>query len=259
VTGYGLSGPDRDRPSYDLGAFWARTGLSYQLAGAGDPLNARGAMGDHITALSALAAILAGVLQQRATGEGCIVETSLLRTGAYVLGWDLGLQSTLGKVARGEARDVTQTPLMNCYRTADDRWLFLTCLEADRHLTNVFRALGREDLLEDERFATGRGLRHNSREVIEVLDAEFAARPLEEWARRLDAAGVWWAPVSSPADVLADEQVVANGGLVDVPSGDGSRVDRSVNGPISFRGRPVHRTGPVPRLGEHGDAGFNPR
>jgi crotonobetainyl-CoA:carnitine CoA-transferase CaiB-like acyl-CoA transferase len=256
VTGYGLHGPDRDRPSYDLGAFWARSGLSYQLAGRGEPLNARGAMGDHITALSALAAILAGVLQQRATGEGCIVETSLLRTGAYVLGWDLGLQSSLGKVARGEARDVTQTPLMNCYRTADDRWLFLTCLEADRHLANVFRALGREDLLDDERFATGRGLRRNSREVIEVLDAEIASRPLDEWARRFDAAGVWWAPVSSPADVLADEQVVVNEGLVEVPSADGARVDRSVNGPISFRGRPVTRTGPVPGLGEHGDAGF---
>jgi crotonobetainyl-CoA:carnitine CoA-transferase CaiB-like acyl-CoA transferase len=259
VTGYGLRGPDRDRPSYDLGAFWARSGLSYQLAGRGEPLNARGAMGDHITALSALAAILAGVLQQRASGEGCIVETSLLRTGAYVLGWDLGLQSTLGKVARGEPRDVTQTPLMNCYRTADDHWLFLTCLEADRHLTNVFRALGREDLLADERFASGRGLRRNSPEVIEVLDAEIASRPLEEWARRFDAAGVWWAPVASPADVLADEQVVANDGLVDVPSADGARLDRSVNGPISFRGRPVRRTGPVPRLGEHDGARFRER
>jgi crotonobetainyl-CoA:carnitine CoA-transferase CaiB-like acyl-CoA transferase len=145
---------------------------------------------------------------------------------------------------------------MNCYRTADDRWLFLTCLEADRHLANVFRALGREDLLDDERFATGRGLRRNSREVIEVLDAEIASRPLDEWARRFDAAGVWWAPVSSPADVLADEQVVVNEGLVEVPSADGARVDRSVNGPISFRGRPVTRTGPVPGLGEHGDAGF---
>ncbi len=141
MSGYGLEGPERDRPSYDLGAFWARSGLSYQLASRGEPLNARGAMGDHITALSALAGILAGVLQQRATGEGCVVETSLLRTGAYVLGWDLGLQSSLGKVAQSEPREATQTPLMNCYLTADERWIFLTCLEADRHLRNVMVAL----------------------------------------------------------------------------------------------------------------------
>src|SRR5215831_7399444 len=160
VSGYGLAGPDRERPSYDLGAFWARSGLSYQL-GSDAPLNARGGIGDHITSLAALAGILGGVLQQRATGEGCVVETSLLRAGAYALGWDLGLQASLGKVARGEPREATQSPLMNAYRTADDRWLFLTCLEADRHLRSVYAALDREDLLDDERFASGRGLRKN--------------------------------------------------------------------------------------------------
>jgi len=256
VTGYGLEGPERDRPSYDLGAFWARSGLSYQLASRGDPLNARGAMGDHITALAALSGILAGVLQQRATGEGCVVETSLLRTGAYVLGWDLGLQSSLGKVAQGEPREVTQTPLMNCYRTADDRWLFLTCLEADRHLRNVLVALGREDLLDDERWTSGRTLRKNSRHVITVLDAEFAGRTLAEWGERLDAAGVWWAPVQSPADVLADEQVRVNDGIVEVPHPDGSGTTESINGPITFRGRSRRTTGAVPRLDEHPDARF---
>jgi crotonobetainyl-CoA:carnitine CoA-transferase CaiB-like acyl-CoA transferase len=256
VSGYGLEGPDRDRASYDLGAFWARSGLSYQLASRGEPLNARGAMGDHITALSALSGILAGVLQQRATGVGCVVETSLLRTATYVLGWDLGLQSQLGKVARGEPREANQSPLMNCYRTADDRWLFLTCLEADRHRRNVLVALDRDDLLDDERFASGRALRKNNREAIAVLDEEFATRPLDEWAERLDAAGVWWAPVQSPAEVLADEQLQSNDGLVQVPTPDGAATATSINGPITFRGRTRTVTGPVPRLGEHADAKF---
>jgi len=259
VTGYGLAGPERERASYDLGAFWARSGLSYQL-GSDAPLNARGGIGDHITSLAALSGILAGVLQQRATGEGCVVETSLLRAGAYVLGWDLGLQSSLGKVARGEPREATQSPLMNSYRTADDRWLFLTCLEADRHLPNVLAALEREDLADDERFANGRALRKNKHEVIEVLDAEFATRPLAEWAQRLDAAGVWWAPVQTPAEVLADEQVLANDGVVQVPHPDGDGHTLSVNGPITFtmrgRGRSRSEPGPAPRLGEHPDATF---
>jgi crotonobetainyl-CoA:carnitine CoA-transferase CaiB-like acyl-CoA transferase len=257
VTGYGLAGPDRERASYDLGAFWARSGLSYQL-GSDAPLNARGGIGDHITSLAALSGILAGVLQQRATGEGCVVETSLLRAGAYVLGWDLGLQAALGKVARGEPREETQSPLMNSYRTADDRWLFLTCLEADRHLRNVLVALEREDLADDERFANGRALRKNKREVIGVLDAEFAKRPLDEWAQRLDGAGVWWAPVRTPAEVLADEQVLANDGVVQVPHPDGDGHTLSVNGPITFtiggRGHSRTTTGPAPRLGEHPDA-----
>ena len=72
--------------------------------GDGNPLNARGGIGDHITGLAALAGVLAAVLEQRHTGKGQVVEVSLLRTGAYVLGWDLGIQMALGKVAGAEPR-----------------------------------------------------------------------------------------------------------------------------------------------------------
>ena len=135
ISGYGLRGAERNRPTYDIGAFWARSGLSMQMADhEGTPLNTRGGIGDHITGLAALGGLLAAVLEQRATGHGRVVEVSLLRTGAYVLGWDLGLQMTLGKVARAEPRDRNQAPLMNPYRAADGRWFFFTGLEASRHI-----------------------------------------------------------------------------------------------------------------------------
>jgi crotonobetainyl-CoA:carnitine CoA-transferase CaiB-like acyl-CoA transferase len=133
ISGYGLEGAERNRPTYDIGAFWARSGLSMQMADhEGTPLNARGGIGDHITGLAALGGVLAAILEQRATGRGQVVEVSLLRTGTYVLGWDLGLQMTLGKVARAEPRDRNQAPLMNPYRAADGRWFFFTGLEAAR-------------------------------------------------------------------------------------------------------------------------------
>jgi crotonobetainyl-CoA:carnitine CoA-transferase CaiB-like acyl-CoA transferase len=125
VSGYGLRGPDRNRPAYDIGAFWARSGQSVQLANSdGVPLNARGGIGDHISGLAALAGLLAAVLEQRHTGRGRVVEVSLLRTGTYVLGWDLSLQENVGKVAKAEARHSNQTPLMNSYQTKDGRWFF---------------------------------------------------------------------------------------------------------------------------------------
>ena len=68
----------------------------------GMPLNARGGIGDHITGLAALAGLLAAVLSSARPGAGRVVEVSLSRTGAYVLGWDLGLQMKLGKVAPAE-------------------------------------------------------------------------------------------------------------------------------------------------------------
>ncbi len=254
VSGYGLRGHDRNRPAYDIGAFWARSGLSVQLANSeGVPLNARGGIGDHISGLAALAGLLAAVLEQRQTGRGRVVEVSLLRTGAYVLGWDLSLQENLGKVAKSEARHENQTPLMNSYRTKDGRWFFFTGLEADRHIDAVLRALGRPDLRDDPRFADARALRKNRTEVIAVLDEIVAGRTLAEWADRLNAEGVWWAPAQGPADVLDDPQLAANDGFLALdPQADGT-VRRSVNGPVSFSDLPVGRAAPAPRLGEHTD------
>ena len=248
VSGYGLHGEDRNRPTYDIGAFWARSGLSSQMAGGdGAPLNARGGVGDHITGLAALAGILAAVLQQRETGEGRVVEVSLLRTGAYVLGWDLGLQMELGKVAGAERRDRNQSPLMNPYRAADGKWFFFTGLEAERHIGAVCRALGRPELLDDERFASARAIRKNRVEVIALLDEIIAERPLSQWSERFDREGVWWAPVHSPAEVVVDPQLLANNGVVEVEGG----AMRSVNGPVTFSDVVADPARVVPKLGDH--------
>jgi crotonobetainyl-CoA:carnitine CoA-transferase CaiB-like acyl-CoA transferase len=258
VSGYGLQGEDRNRPTYDIGAFWARSGLSRQMAdGEGNPLNARGGIGDHITGLATLSGILAAVLEQRATGTGRVVEVSLLRTGAYVLGWDLGIQMAMGKVAGAEPRDRNQAPLMNPYLTADGRWFFFTGLEAARHLPAVLRALDRPDLFEDPRFADARSIRKHRSEVIAVLDEIIAQRPLAEWIERFEAEGVWWAPAQTPAEVVEDPQFLANHGLVDVAEGPGGPAQRSVRGPVSFSDVPPGPSGPVPGLGEHTEEVFD--
>jgi crotonobetainyl-CoA:carnitine CoA-transferase CaiB-like acyl-CoA transferase len=255
ISGYGLRGDDRNRPAYDIGAFWARSGLSVQLADSeGVPLNARGGIGDHISGLAALSGVLAAVLEQRHTGRGRVVEVSLLRTGTYVLGWDLSLQATLGKVARAEARQSNQTPLMNSYRAADGRWFFFTGLEADRHVGPICRALGREDLLSDPRFAGAGAIRKNRTEVIAILDEIIAAQPLEVWAERFDREGVWWAPARGPAEVLEDPQLAANDGFLELDNGSDAAPGKSVNGPVSFSDLPVRPAAPAPRLGQHSDA-----
>ena len=248
VSGYGLRGEERNRPTYDIGAFWGRSGLAMQMAdGEGSPLNARGGIGDHITGLAALAGVLGAVLEQRRTGTGRVVEVSLLRTGAYVLGWDLGLQMALGKVSGAEPRHRNQSPLMNPYRAADGRWFFLTGLEAGRHIGPVCRALGRADLLDDPRFATASALRRHRTEVIAILDGIIAVRPLAEWAERFDAEGVWWALAQTPSEVVEDRQLVDNDGFVTVGGG----ALRSVNGPVSFSDVVADPDRGVPLLGEH--------
>jgi crotonobetainyl-CoA:carnitine CoA-transferase CaiB-like acyl-CoA transferase len=252
VSGFGLRGEERNRPTYDIGAFWARSGLSMQMADhEGTPLNARGGIGDHITGLAAVSGILAAVMEQRATGLGRVVEVSLLRTGAYVLGWDLGLQLTLGKVARAEPRDRNQAPLMNPYRAADGRWFFFTGLEASRHIGAGCRALGRPDLIDDARFADASAIRRHRTDIIAIFDERIAERPLDEWAERFEREGVWWAPARTPEEVIADPQLLANDGLVEVAGGSTGSTQRSVNGPVSFSDVAPPNGAPVPTLGQH--------
>ena len=253
ISGYGLRGDERNRPTYDIGAFWARSGLSMQMADhEGTPLNARGGIGDHITGLAALSGLLAAVLEQRATGRGRVVEVSLLRTGTYVLGWDLGLQMTLGKVARAEPRERNQAPLMNPYRAADGRWFFFTGLEASRHIDAVCRSLGRPELADDPRFADASAIRRHRTEIIAIFDEIIAERPLSEWAERFEAEGVWWAPAQTPAEVIEDPQLLANDGIVEIGGGSSGTTQRSVNGPVRFSDVAGH-IAPVPALGEHTD------
>ena len=229
-------GEDRNRPTYDIGAFWARSGLSCRWPTAtGNPLNARGGIGDHITGLAALAGVLAAVLEQRQTGRGgwsrcrCCAPAPTCSAGTWASRW------RSARWRRAESRDRNQAPLMNPYRTADGRWFFFTGLEAERHIGAVCRALGRPDLLDDPRFADAAAIRRNRTEVIALLDEIIAERPLAEWAERFDREGVWWAPARTPAEVVEDPQLLANDGFVEVDGGARARA-RSVNGPVTFSG-----------------------
>jgi crotonobetainyl-CoA:carnitine CoA-transferase CaiB-like acyl-CoA transferase len=262
ITGYGLSGPDRELPAYDVGPFWSRSGMALQLVPPGTPPPPiRGGMGDHATALGAVAAVLAALHERTRTGKGRVVDVSLLRTGAFLMGWDLGIQMALGKVAPATDRAESPTPLLNCYRSGDGKWFFLTGLEADRHFPNLLRAIERRELADDPRFATAKERRRHGTDLVAELDLVFASRSLSEWAERFAQAEVWWAPAQTLDEVCADAQLRAQGGFVPVELPDGQAVE-SVAAPIGlgeWRGPGAIR---VPAVGEHSreileEAGFD--
>src|SRR5439155_1533918 len=89
VAGYGESGPERDRPAYDIGAFWSRAGIAAALMPpGGDPPYQRGALGDHVAGMTLAGGVAAALLAREKNGTGQMVTTSLLRVGVFVLGWD---------------------------------------------------------------------------------------------------------------------------------------------------------------------------
>ncbi|WP_371667989.1 CoA transferase [Streptomyces sp. NBC_00289] len=254
LTGYGWSGAERDRAGYDVSAFWARPGIAAMLNPAGEPPpGIRPGLGDRTAAANLVAGVLAALLRRARTGEGGVVDVSLLRSGTYANGNDLALQNFFGRRGRTRPRTEHESPLYNCYRAADDRWLWLVGLEGNRHWPGVVKALGREDLAVDERFATGKARRSHVRELIAAFDEEFAKRPLAEWAERFDAEGVWWAPVQTLAEVAADPQAEAVGAFVEQPGMGDAPPLRTVATPVSFWGVDDKPRAGAPTLGEHTD------
>ncbi|MFC4464080.1 CaiB/BaiF CoA transferase family protein [Streptomyces xiangluensis] len=254
LTGYGWVGPERDRAGYDVSAFWARPGIAAMLNPAGEPPpGIRPGLGDRMAASNLVAGVLAALLLRERTGEGGVVDVSLLRSGTYANGTDLALQNFFGKRGRTRPRTEHESPLYNSYRTADDRWFWLVGLEGNRHWPGILKALGREDLAEDERFATGKARRGHVRELIAAFDEEFAKLPLAEWAQRFDAEGVWWAPVQTLAEVAADPQAEAVGAFVEQPGMGDAPPLRTVATPVSFWGVDDKPRSGAPTLGEHTD------
>jgi crotonobetainyl-CoA:carnitine CoA-transferase CaiB-like acyl-CoA transferase len=254
VTGYGREGPDSGRAGYDVGAFWARSGLAALAVPNDAPQpHFRGGVGDHVTAITTAAGILGALYQRERTGEGQLVETSLLATGIYCLGWDLGTQLRFGKLAPTTPRTDQSNPMINVYRTADAKWFWLLGVEADRLWPKLLDAIERRAWGEDDRFRTARDRRHNARELVALLDELFATDTRDAWTARFDEHDVWWAPVNTASDVIDDPQAHAAGAFVDVKGSAGASAHRAVATPVRFSAGAV-RPGVVPALGEHTDA-----
>jgi crotonobetainyl-CoA:carnitine CoA-transferase CaiB-like acyl-CoA transferase len=251
LTGYGTTGPDVDKAGYDIGAFWSRTGLAHTTVAPDElPPAIRSGQGDHTTGLSMAAGVMAALFDRERTGKGRVVSTSLLRTGIYTLGWDVGVYLRFGKRQSTKSSRKNPAPQMNCYRCADGRAFWLLGMEADRHFPGLLKAIGREELASVDNFKNARARSINAGEFIAVLDEHFATQDYAYWTTKFDENDVWWAPLNSIAEAVADPQVIASGAFVDMTPQPGEEPYRAVNSPVDFSDY-TPSYGPVPNLGEH--------
>jgi crotonobetainyl-CoA:carnitine CoA-transferase CaiB-like acyl-CoA transferase len=251
VTGYGLTGPDVDRPGFDITAFWARSGMAMLMAPKGvDPFPIRTAMGDHITSMATVAGVLAALVERGRTGKGRLVEASLLRAANYAMASDMAIAHAFGKVASTRPRADNVQPLANFFRGSDGRWFVLTPRQGDADWAPLCRALGLDHLIADERFARAKARRHNAHALLELVDAAFAQWTFDEIAARLDAEQLAWAPAQTAVEASRDPQLIAAGGVVDTPRADGG-TNKAPGAPVRFPSADDGPKGPAPGPGEH--------
>ena len=213
-TGQGPRGPEAEKGAFDAITFWARGGIAAALVSEGSepaPL-AAGAFGDSLSGMALAGGVSAALVQAARTGEGAVVDGSLLGTALWAMQLALATAATGGLVSAPRmTRESVRNPLVNTYRTSDGRWISLCMLQPDRYWAPFCEAIGRADLSSDPRFVSPEARNTHIADAVVELDGVFAGRTLAEWIPCLSAQGGQWAVVRHISELLDDQQVHANG------------------------------------------------
>ncbi len=254
LTGYGARGPDADRPGFDYAAYWARTGFMDLMREAGTtPVWQRPGIGDHAAGISLVAGILAALRVRDRTGEGQVVEVSLLQIGLYVQGNDLAAALATRQNPQAHDRTRPRNPLWNAYPTGDGRWLFLVMIESDRYWPVLCRALECPDWTRDPRFDSAVTRYKNNTELVSLLDARFRALALAEWEKRFADFELIWSPMREMTELFDDPQIRAMGYWRAVDHPTAGRFE-TMGPPFDLSATPLAADQPAPALGADGAA-----
>jgi len=251
LTGYGETGPDRDRPGFDVTAYFGRSGiLDLARYEGGPPGLSLPAQGDRATAMTLVAAILLGLRQRDRTGKGSWVGTSLYANGVWSNGTSAAGALVGAQLPPRQSPDKPRNALTNLYRTKDDRWLQLLLVRDDRLWPVLCKAIERPDLAADPRFTERAERRARSLELVKELMPVFAAKTYAEWEQTFAGTGIPFGVIGRLADVVEDEQAQHAGIFADTTNPD---VPRTVNNPIRLGFAQPRKAGPPPAVGQHNE------
>jgi crotonobetainyl-CoA:carnitine CoA-transferase CaiB-like acyl-CoA transferase len=252
VTGFGHTGPFRQRPGYDfmiqgMGGMMSVTGEPEGAPGGG-PQRAGVPIADIITGMYASIAICAALANRERTGEGQHLDLALLDSQIALLAY----QNT-NYFATGvpPARIGNLHPNIVPYQPfrASDGEVILAC--GNDNLYGKFcEAAGCPELARDPRFATNGKRVENRTELTRLLSEVFKKRSKKEWLGLLEAAGVPNGPINDVAQVFEEPQVKARGVRIELEHAAAGRLPL-VASPMRFSGTPIEYRLAPPVLGEH--------
>jgi crotonobetainyl-CoA:carnitine CoA-transferase CaiB-like acyl-CoA transferase len=248
ISGFGQTGPYRDRPGYDQ-IVQGMSGLMW-LTGTEEtaPLRIGIPIGDLLAGYFAALGILAALIEREHSGQGQRVETSLLEALVGSLSFQAARYLNTAEVPPPVGNHHPLTAPMGVYRAKDGH--LNLAVGNDDMWGRLCRVLGQPELADDPRFAKGSARLKNRPAMDEILEAALAKKPATEWVETLNAAGVACGSIYRLDQVFADPQVVESG-LV-------HELNHPVWGPHKVMGLPMrlHRTParvrtPAPLPGAH--------
>jgi formyl-CoA transferase len=254
VTGFGHTGPWRERPGYDfmiqgMGGLMSVTGERDDRPGGG-PQKAGIPIADLITGMYASIAVCAALAHRANTGVGQHLDLALFDSLVAVLANQGGNYLATGKPPGRLGNDHPNIAPYQVFRTADGS-LILACGN-DNLFRKFCEVAGCLALADDARFASNGKRVENRVELTRLLNEVFLKRPTKEWIARLEAAGVPCGPINDLAQVFSEPQALARGLRMELPHPSAGKVSL-VRSPMRFSQTPVEHGVPPPMLGQHTD------
>jgi crotonobetainyl-CoA:carnitine CoA-transferase CaiB-like acyl-CoA transferase len=248
ISGYGQSGPYRDKPGFDtIGQ--ALSGMLSLVTDFDNPKVAGFSISDHSSGIFAAHGIMAALLVRQKTGRGQFVDVSLLQVSLAFIESHVADYLNGGEAV---SRDNFPRGRIYCFVCGDEKPLVIHLSGHQKAWEGLLKAAGRTDLLEDARFATRKDRSERHWEIVKILQETFHTQPREHWLPRLDVNDVPNAPINSIQEVFNDPQVKHMGipKQIDHPKMGKSNL---IGSPINLSDTPAQFFRPAPLLGEHTD------
>lgn len=248
VSGYGHTGPLKDRPAFDL-VMQAMGGImSYTGPLDGEPVRMGAPMGDLAGGIFAAHGVLAALYQRERTGEGRRVDVALLDSQVALLIYRAVYYFLAGEIARPAGSGHVSAVPIGAFKTQDSH--IVIDANGDKFWRALCIALEHSELADDPRFVNRAGRLEHVDELMAVLQEIFATRPGAEWLQRLEAAGVPCGPINTVDRTLSNPQVLARHMVVEV--------EHAAYGRVKLPGTPIKMNDmddtdllAPPTLGEH--------
>jgi crotonobetainyl-CoA:carnitine CoA-transferase CaiB-like acyl-CoA transferase len=228
-------------------------GLAYMTGRPGDPLRAGSSVNDIMGGMFGAIAILGALLERGVTGRGMEVQSALYENNIFLVGQHMLQYAITGRPAAPMPARISPWAIYDVFTVKDGEQIFLAAV-SDAQWATFCDALGLDDLKADPRYGSNNDRVKLRSELLPALSARLADRSAAELALVMERAGLPFAPIMRPEQLLDDPHLVATGGLADIQLTDGERAGTTVKTtlfPFTLDGeRPGVRLNP-PRRGEH--------
>ena len=248
ISGFGSSGPSRDRPAFDTVA-QAASGWLRLVTPPENPRVIGPALADAVTGFYAAFGILGAVFERHQTGKGRRVDISMLEAMCH-----FNLDSFTHYFSEGEVMHPYSRPSVSqsyVFECADGKWVAFHMSSPVKFWEGLTRVIERPDFLEDPRFAERPARIEHHKELVEIMRPIFKERTRAEWCERFEAEGVPYSPAYDSDEALEDPQAQHLGIKVEMhhPS---VTPRNTVRNPLSFDGEAGTDILAPPLLDEHG-------